>query len=110
MGPRAQVPTAAGDFFDMVDIDGNGTKFDLPDGRGFESAGPFIVCDLVSLPSAQGFKAPFCAHPHSGAAICSILMEGKPFRAWDNLRGAEKEMLRPGGIYLLDSGYGGVHE
>ena len=39
LGPRAQVPTAAGDFFDMVDIDGNGL-LDLDEARrpGVETA------------------------------------------------------------------------
>ena len=92
------------------DIDGNGTTFNLPDGSPFECAGPFILGDLVSMPKVEMFKAPFCAHPHSGACVCSILMEGKEFRPWDNHRGAEPELLLPGGIYMLDAGRGCVHD
>lgn len=62
------------------------------------------------MSSAAGFKAPFCAHPHSGAIVCSVLIEGKDFRAWDNVRGAEPDVLAPGGVYKLDSGYGCVHD
>ena len=50
-----------------ADIDGNGTPFQLPDGAPFECAGPFVLLDVVAMPSAANFKAPFCAHPHSGA-------------------------------------------
>jgi redox-sensitive bicupin YhaK (pirin superfamily) len=92
------------------DIDGNGTTFDLPDGSPFQSAGPFVLLDVVTMPSVAGFKAPFCAHPHSGAIVCSVLIEGKEFRAWDNVRGAEPEPLTPGGVYKLDSAYGCVHD
>jgi len=88
-----------------VDIDGNGTLFDeVPD------CDPFILADLIGMPKAEMMKAPFCAHPHSGACVMSVLMEGKEFAAWDNLRGVEKELLLPGGLYLLDSGRGGVHD
>ena len=93
-----------------ADIDGNGTPFQLPDGAPFECAGPFILLDVVAMPSAANFKAPFCAHPHSGALVCSVLIEGKEFRAWDNVRGSEKELLVPGGVYALDSGHGCVHD
>jgi redox-sensitive bicupin YhaK (pirin superfamily) len=90
--------------FGTVDMDGNGTLCDIP------SAGPFILADCVAMPKIEMFRAPFCAHPHSGAAVCSVLMEGKEFRAWDNLRGSEEQGLLPGGVYLLDSGYGCVHD
>jgi redox-sensitive bicupin YhaK (pirin superfamily) len=87
-----------------VDIDGNGTDCDIT------HAGPFILGDVVTMAKMDMFRAPFCAHPHSGATVCSVLMEGKPFRAWDNVRGAEAELLLPGGVYMLDSGYGCVHD
>ena len=92
------------------DIDGNGITFNKPDGSSFECAGPFVLADVIGLESVDAFKMPFSAHPHSGAAVCSILMEGRGFRAWDNHRGEEDSPLLPGGLYMLNAGYGGVHD
>ena len=38
----------------QVDIDGNGTEFELPDGTPFTHAGPFITADLVGSRTRTG--------------------------------------------------------
>ena len=55
------------------DIDGNGTALNLPCGSAFECAGPFVLLDVVSMPKVAMFRAPFCAHPHAGAAVRTFL-------------------------------------
>lgn len=94
MGPPGAPPVMCRQF-GTVDIDGNGTTLNMPDGTPLTNAGPFVLLDVVTMADIDNFKAPFCAHPHSGAAVCSVLMEGNEFRAWDNLRGAEADPLTP---------------
>ena len=39
------------------------------------SVDPYLIMDTVRIP--VHVKPPFCAHPHTGALIISILMEGQ---------------------------------
>lgn len=55
-------------------------------------------------------KPPFCAHPHSGACVISIQLEGYDIQPWDNLHGDEAQTLKAGGAYMLQSGLGCVHD
>ena len=76
---------------------------------GCAHADPFFLCDAVRLP--RHAKPPFCAHPHSGAGVISLLFRAAcTVRPWDNVQGAEAEPLRAGGIYHVDTGAGCVHD
>ena len=66
------------------------------------------MCVAVNMP--KGVSPPFCAHPHCGASIASILLQGSAVRPWDNVQGDEPELLLPGGIYHVDTGAGCVHD
>eukprot|EP00548_Thalassiothrix_antarctica_P014625 CAMPEP_0194173650 /NCGR_PEP_ID=MMETSP0154-20130528/7930_1 /TAXON_ID=1049557 /ORGANISM="Thalassiothrix antarctica, Strain L6-D1" /LENGTH=387 /DNA_ID=CAMNT_0038886773 /DNA_START=100 /DNA_END=1260 /DNA_ORIENTATION=+ len=87
-----------------VDIDGYGTSHNI---TGAETD-PFVLSEYVRMPAH--IKPPFCAHPHAGACVISIQLEGYDIQPWDNLRGDEDEVLKAGGIYLLQSGSGCVHD
>ena len=87
-------------LFGAHDIRGRGS--DVP---GCAHADPFFLCDAVRLP--RHAKPPFCAHPHSGAGVISLLFRAAcTVRPWDNVQGAEAEPLRAGGIYHVDTGAG----
>ena len=91
-------------LFGAHDIRGRGS--DVP---GCAHADPFFLCDAVRLP--RHAKPPFCAHPHSGAGVISLLFRAAcTVRPWDNVQGAEAEPLRAGGIYHVDTGAGCVHD
>ncbi|CAE8582646.1 unnamed protein product [Polarella glacialis] len=97
MGPLLRIMGSKG-------IDGDGTEFEVND------VDPFLLCDFVCMEGTLLPKPPFCAHPHAGTAVASILCEGIPMRAWDNVGGFEKEKLFPGGVYVVCSGRGCVHD
>lgn len=86
-----------------VDNDGTDTGVDVD---------PFLLCHFVSIPSETGEmkKPPFCAHPHTGTAVATLLFEGCDMRPWDNVQGYEKDKLHAGGVYLVCSGQGCVHD
>ena len=90
-------------LFGVHDIRGRGTHVEPS-----PHCDPFIMCQAVSLPA--GMKPPFCAHPHCGASIVSILLQGTAMRPWDNVQGPEPEPLVPGGLYHVDTGAGCVHD
>ncbi|CAE8669496.1 unnamed protein product [Polarella glacialis] len=92
MGPLCRIMGCKG-------IDGDGTEFEVND------VAPFLLCRR-----ALNCEDAFCAHPHAGTAVASILCEGIPMRAWDNVRGSEKEQLFPGGVYVVCSGRGCAHD
>ena len=71
-------------------------------------ADPFIMCAAIKADKA--FKPPFCAHPHCGASVASILIQGGAIRPWDNVQGSEAAPLLAGGIYHVDTGAGCVHD
>eukprot|EP00747_Dinoflagellata_sp_TGD_P222558 gnl/TRDRNA2_/TRDRNA2_94263_c1_seq2.p1 gnl/TRDRNA2_/TRDRNA2_94263_c1~~gnl/TRDRNA2_/TRDRNA2_94263_c1_seq2.p1 ORF type:complete len:215 (+),score=20.40 gnl/TRDRNA2_/TRDRNA2_94263_c1_seq2:55-645(+) len=104
--PRIVEPKKMGPLnrlFGSVGIDNDGTQFEL------EHVDPFIMCDYVRFEGGM-IKPSFCAHPHAGTAVASVLVEGENMRAWDNVGGFEKELLRPGGIYVVCTGRGCVHD
>ena len=68
-------------LFGAHDIRGRGS--DVP---GCAHADPFFLCDAVRLP--RHAKPPFCAHPHSGAGVISLL-----FRAACTVRPWDKDIL-----------------
>jgi len=81
-------------------------------GRGSQNSkamhcDPFVLSHAGRVP--KGMKPPFCAHPHCGAGVASLLFQGGTLSPWDNVHGTESEALRPGGIYHVDSGAGCVH-
>lgn len=53
-------------LFGAHDVRGRGT-----DVVGCAHADPFILCDAARLP--RNAKPPFCAHPHSGAGVLTLL-------------------------------------
>ena len=69
---------------------------------------PFILAHAGTIP--KGMKPPFCAHPHCGTSVGSLLFQGGTISPWDNLHGTEEDVLLPGGIYHVDSGAGCVHD
>lgn len=94
-------------LFGSTGIDGDGTEFEL------ENVDPFLLCDFVDLPinlNDAPFRPPFCAHPHAGNSVASLLIEGEDMRAWDNIQGFEKERIRAGGVYVVCTGTGCVHD
>ena len=105
--PSEPVPLKMGflhKLFGAHDIRGRGS--DVP---GCAHADPFFLCDAVRLP--RHAKPPFCAHPHSGAGVISLLFRAaSTVRPWDNVQGAEAEPLRAGGLYHVDTGAGCVHD
>ena len=105
--PSEPVPLKMGflhKLFGAHDFRGFGT--DVP---ACAHADPFFLCDAVRLP--RHAKPPFCARPHSGAGVLSLLFRATcTVRPWDNVQGAEAEALRAGGAYHVDTGAGCVHE
>lgn len=91
-GPRRAVGS--------VDIDGRGVQHDLP------SFGPFLFLEDALLP--RGKMPPFGKHPHAGLLSLTLLLRGDCVKPWDNIRGASA-ILRPGGMYAVDSATGIVH-
>ena len=91
--PAEPVPLKMGfrhKLFGAHEIRGRGS--DVP---GCAHADPFFLCDAVRLP--RDAKPPFCAHPHSGAGVISLLFRAAcTVRPWDNVRGFEAAPLRPG--------------
>ena len=71
-------------------------------------ADPFTLIHYIE--SQTRLKPPFCAHPHLGAEICSILLKGEEIVPWDNISGSEKTKLLPGGMYYVSTGRGVVHD
>ncbi|KAH8047070.1 quercetin 2,3-dioxygenase [Aureococcus anophagefferens] len=70
---------------------------------------PFVLCDAIRLP--KGARPPFCAHPHSGVGVMTLLFQcAGGMRPWDNLNGPEAAPLLPGGVYHVDTGAGCVHD
>ena len=95
MGPMIQL-------FGTADIRGRGTHVEPS-----PHCDPFLMCAAAKLP--KGAKPPFCAHPHCGASVTSLLFQGGAMCAWDNIGGDEAEPVLPGGIYHVDTGAGVVH-
>jgi len=91
-GPRRAVGS--------VDIDGRGVQHELP------SFGPFLFLEDALLP--RGKMPPFGKHPHAGLLSLTLLLRGDHVKPWDNIWG-ESLTLRPGGMYVVDSGTGIVH-
>jgi len=94
-------------LFGSKGIDGDGTEFEL------ENIDPFLLCDFVDIPidlNEPPFRPPFCAHPHAGNSVASLLLEGEDMAAWDNIQGFEKEPIRAGGVYVVCTGGGCVHD
>jgi len=87
-----------------VDIDGYGTSHNITEAE----VDPFLLSDYVKM--GAGIKPPFCAHPHAGACVMSIPLEGYDIQPWDNLHGDEEDLLEAGGAYMLQSGLGCVHD
>jgi redox-sensitive bicupin YhaK (pirin superfamily) len=83
-----------------VDIDGRGVQHGLP------SFGPFLFLEDALLP--RGKMPPFGKHPHAGLLSLTLLLRGDCVRPWDNIRG-DSALLRPGGMYVVDSATGIVH-
>ncbi|KAH8098275.1 quercetin 2,3-dioxygenase [Aureococcus anophagefferens] len=55
----------------------------------------------------DGARPPFCAHPHSGVGVMTLLFQcAGGMRPWDNLNGPEAAPLLPGGVYHVDTGAG----
>ena len=90
-------------LFGVHDIRGRGTHVEPS-----PHADPFMYCVAARLP--PGARPPFCAHPHAGASVCSILISGGAVLPWDNVQGHEREPLLPGGAYHVDTGAGCVHD
>ena len=90
-------------LFGVHDIRGRGTHVEPS-----PHVDPFIFAHFVSLP--PGVNPPFCAHPHCGASVASILLQGGAIKPWDNVRGWEPAPLLPGGVYHVDTGAGCVHD
>ena len=85
------------------DIYGRGSHF--PE---VTHADPFILVHFVE--TAMRIKPPFCAHPHMGTEVATVLLRGEEVWPWDNLKGFEKTKLHAGGIYLCSTGRGIVHD
>jgi len=99
-------PKSAGPLkrlFGSLGIDGDGMFFEQ------EHVDPFIMCDHVNIEGGS-VKPPFCAHPHTGTTVATVLVEGEDMRAWDNHGGFEKEVLSAGGVYVVCTGRGCVHD
>jgi redox-sensitive bicupin YhaK (pirin superfamily) len=90
-------------LFGVHDIRGRGTHVEPS-----PHADPFIYCVAAKLP--PGAKPPFCAHPHCGASVGTILLQGGAIMPWDNVHGREPQPLLPGGLYHVDTGAGCVHD
>jgi redox-sensitive bicupin YhaK (pirin superfamily) len=71
-------------------------------------ADPFTLVHFVE--TNNRLKPPFCAHPHCGAEVASIMLRGEEIVPWDNQNGNEKTKLLPGGIYYVSTGSGVVHD
>lgn len=97
MGPMCRL-------FGSRGIDGDGLEFELA------NVDPFLLCDYVVFDGTAMQKPPFGAHPHAGTAVASVLCEGNPMMAWDNINGYEKEKLYAGGVYVVCTGRGCVHD
>lgn len=95
MGPMIQL-------FGTHDIRGRGTHV-----QPSPHCDPFMMCAAAKMP--KGAKPPFCAHPHCGASVATLLFQGGAMMAWDNVGGDEAERVLPGGIYHVDTGAGCVH-
>ena len=113
-GPRAAEPLAEPlqpmrpgsltfGLFGCHDIRGRGSHV-----SACPHADPFILCTAAVMP--PGAKPPFCAHPHCGASVASLLFKGGAITPWDNVQGFEREKLLPGGVYHVDTGAGCVHD
>ena len=90
-------------LFGVHDIYGRGTHVDPS-----PHCDPFLMCAAMKAP--PGMKPPFCAHPHCGASVASIMFNGGAIMPWDNVQGTEPEPLLPGGIYHVNTGAGCVHD
>lgn len=90
-------------LFGVHDIRGRGTHVEPS-----PHCDPFVMCTAAVVPA--GAKLPFCAHPHCGASVATIFLQGTAVRPWDNVNGPEEERLLPGGIYHVDTGAGVVHD
>jgi redox-sensitive bicupin YhaK (pirin superfamily) len=82
-------------------------------GRGSHSdavphADPFILVHFIE--TATRIKPPFCAHPHMGTEVATVLLRGEEIWPWDNLHGFERRKLHAGGVYLCSTGRGVVHD
>ena len=69
---------------------------------------PFVLIHAINVPPRT--KVPFCAHPHVGTEVASVLIQGEEIWPWDNINGFEAEKLYPGGIYHVSTGRGCVHD
>lgn len=91
-------------LFGCNDLRGRGSHVE-----GCTQADPFMLCDMVRLP--KGAKPPFCAHPHCGAGVFTVVFQNAgAIRPWDNVQGTEARPLLPGGLYHCDTGSGCVHD
>ena len=52
MGPPGAPPVVCRQF-GTVDIEGNGTEINYPDGTPLQNAGPFVLLDLVGMASSK---------------------------------------------------------
>ena len=105
--PSEPCPAMFGSFFKVMghkDVRGRGSH--VP---AVTHVDPFILCDAVRMP--KGAKPPFCAHPHCGTGVMTLVFQaaGK-IAPWDNVQGSEAKPLLPGGIYHVDTGAGCVHD
>lgn len=102
--PAVLPPMGRGfNLFGVRDIRGRGTHVEPS-----PHCDPFIMCIAAVVPA--GATLPFCAHPHCGASVATIFLQGSVIRPWDNVGGAEAHPLLPGGIYHVDTGAGCVHD
>ncbi|KAG8456898.1 hypothetical protein KFE25_012688 [Diacronema lutheri] len=101
----AALPSVGRGFnlFGTHDIRGRGTHVESS-----PHCDPFIMCVAATVGAGQ--RLPFCAHPHCGASVATILLQGAAIRPWDNVHGDEPEPLLPGGVYHVDTGAGCVHD
>eukprot|EP00927_Polykrikos_kofoidii_P079420 TRINITY_DN76202_c0_g1_i1.p1 TRINITY_DN76202_c0_g1~~TRINITY_DN76202_c0_g1_i1.p1 ORF type:complete len:389 (+),score=57.93 TRINITY_DN76202_c0_g1_i1:69-1235(+) len=106
LSERVVAPKAMGPLhrlFGSVGVDKDGTEFEI------EHVDPFVMCDYVRMQGGL-VSPPFCAHPHSGIAVATVLVQGIDMRPWDNLQGYEKEKVSAGGLYVVCTGQGCVHD
>ena len=78
----AGLPTIGPGFalFGTMDVRGRGSHVEPS-----PHCDPFVMATAASVP--VDMKLPFCAHPHCGASVSSILFQGTAVRPWDNING-----------------------